>query len=113
MLAERTRGWIDQGKLEMLQRRFQLAGNLENQAEPQVDFIGTAIDRVNVQQLLERFDRPVEWQEEKTSWLFKKKNSLGCCQHSVLDDILNTHCVSEVVLQAGALVNRRKNENQD
>lgn len=44
----------------MLQRRFQLAGNLENQAEPQVDFIGTAIDRVNVQQLLERFDRPVE-----------------------------------------------------
>lgn len=59
VLAERTRSRIDQGKLEMLQRGLQLSRNLENQAQPQVYLIGSAIDRVNVQKLLERFDSPV------------------------------------------------------
>lgn len=58
VLAERARGRIDQSKLKMLQRRLQFSGNLENQAQPQVYFIGPAIDRVNVQELLERFGRP-------------------------------------------------------
>lgn len=58
MLVERANGRVDQSELEMLERRLQIAVNLEDQPQSQVYLVGSAVDGVNVQQLLESLSRP-------------------------------------------------------
>ena len=59
MPREGAGGRVDQSKLEMLQRGFQLSGDLEDETQSQVDFIGPAVNGVDVQQLLECLHSPV------------------------------------------------------
>lgn len=66
MTSEGTDSRIDQGELEMLERRFQLSGDLEYETQSQVDFIGPAVDRIDVQQLLERLHSPVKMTNKGT-----------------------------------------------
>lgn len=60
VLGEGAGGRVDQGELEVLQRRFQIASDLENQAQSKVDLVGATVDRIDVEQLSERSRRPVE-----------------------------------------------------
>lgn len=78
VLAKGTRCRIDQRELEMLERRLQLSGNLEYEAEPQVYFVGSTVYRVNVQQLLERLRSPVELpKKERFSYCQGKRKNGG------------------------------------
>ena len=58
MLVEGANGRVDQSELEMLERRLQIAGNLEDQSQSQVYLVGPTVDGVNVQQLLKSLGRP-------------------------------------------------------